>query len=148
MKSLSALIQQYKVAPSQILKDEIFNRVLMLEDVSIIDQAEIKIINSEWFIFDANIRVKLVGNRKYKIADVFGIPGGNYVCYSYIIDLTPFSNEELEGYKNNCIDFAEKAPDEDSFCAFAIAKTIDASATYSPYFASNSDELQKWYEQL
>lgn len=148
MKSLSALIEQYKSTPSQVLKDEIFNRVISLEDTTILDRAESDKVLSEWVIFDSNIRVKDIGNRKYKVADVFSIPGENYVCYTYIVDLEQYTDEEINGYKSNCLDFAEQAPDEDTFCAFAIAKTHDASATNTSFFASSSVELQKWYGQL
>lgn len=148
MKSLSALIEQYKSTPSQVLKDEIFNRVISLEDTTILDRAESDKVLSEWVIFDSNIRVKDIGNRKYKVADVFNIPGGNYVCYTYIVDLEQYTEEEINGYKSNCLDFAEQAPDEDTFFAFAIAKAHDASANNTSFFASSSVELQKWYGQL
>ena len=148
MKSLSALIEQYKSTPSQVLKDEIFNRVISLEDTTILDRAESDKVMSEWVIFDSNIRVKYIGSRKYKVADVFTIPGGNYVCYAYIVDLEQYSEEEITGYKSNCINFADQAPDEDTFFAFAIAKAHDASATNTSFFASSSAELQKWYDQL
>lgn len=148
MKSLSALIEQYKSTPSQVLKDEIFNRVISLEDTTILDRAESDKVLSEWVIFDSNIRVKDIGNRKYKVADVFSIPGGNYVCYTYIVDLEQYTEEEINGYKSNCLDFAEQAPDEDTFFAFAIAKAHDASANNTSFFASSSVELQKWYGQL
>ena len=117
MKSLSALIEQYKSTPSQVLKDEIFNRVISLEDTTILDRAESDKVMSEWVIFDSNIRVKYIGSRKYKVADVFSIPGGNYVCYAYIVDLEQYSEEEINGYKSNCINFADQAPDEDTFFA-------------------------------
>lgn len=148
MKSLSALIEQYKSTPSQVLKDEIFNRVISLEDTTVLDRAESDKVLSEWVIFDSNIRVKDIGNRKYKVADVFSIPGGNYVCYTYIVDLEQYTEEEINGYKSNCLDFAEQAPDEDTFFAFAIAKAHDASANNTSFFASSSVELQKWYGQL
>lgn len=148
MKSLSALIEQYKSTPSQVLKDEIFNRVISLEDTTVLDRAESDKVLSEWVIFDSNIRVKDIGNRKYKVADVFSIPGGNYVCYTYIVDLEQYTEEEINGYKSNCLDFAEQAPDEDTFFAFAIAKAHDASADNTSFFASSSVELQKWYGQL
>lgn len=148
MKSLSALIEQYKSTPSQVLKDEIFNRVISFEDTTILDRAESDKVMSEWVIFDSNIRVKYIGSRKYKVADVFAIPGGNYVCYAYIVDLEQYSEEEINGYKSNCINFADHAPDEDTFFAFAIAKAHDASATNTSFFASSSAELQKWYDQL
>lgn len=148
MKSLSALIEQYKSTPSQVLKDEIFNRVISLEDTTILDRAESDKVLSEWVVFDSNIRVKDIGNRKYKVADVFSIPGGNYVCYTYIVDLEQYTDEEINGYKSNCLDFAEQAPDEDTFFAFAIAKAHDASANNTSFFASSSVELQKWYGQL
>lgn len=148
MKSLSALIEQYKSTPSQVLKDEIFNRVISLEDTTVLDRAESDKVLSEWVIFDSNIRVKDIGNRKYKVADVFSIPGGNYVCYTYIVDLEQYTDEEINGYKSNCLDFAEQAPDEDTFFAFAIAKAHDASANNTSFFASSSVELQKWYGQL
>lgn len=148
MKSLSALIEQYKSTPSQVLKDEIFNRVISLEDTTVLDRAESDKVLSDWVIFDSNIRVKNIGNRKYKVADVFCIPGGSYVCYAYIVDLEQYSDEEINGYKSNCINFADQAPDEDSFLAFAVAKAHDASATNTSFFASSSAELQKWYNQL
>ena len=148
MKSLSALIEQYKSTPSQVLKDEIFNRVISLADTTILDRAESDKVLSDWVIFDSNIRVKNIGNRKYKVADVFCIPGGSYVCYAYIVDLEQYSDEEINGYKSNCIDFADQAPDEDSFFAFAVAKAHDASATNTSFFASSSAELQRWYNQL
>lgn len=148
MKSFSALIEQYKRTPSQVLKDEIFNRVISLEDTSLLDRAESDKVLSDWIIFDSNIRVKYVGNRKYKVADVFSIPSGNYVCYTYVVDLEQYSDEEINGYKSNCLNFAEQAPDEDTFSAFAIAKAHDASATNTSFFASSSAELQKWYDQL
>ena len=148
MKSLSALIEQYKSTPSQVLKDEIFNRVISLEDTTILDRAESDKVLSDWVIFDSNIRVKNIGNRKYKVADVFCIPGGSYVCYAYIVDLEQYSDEEINGYKSNCINFADQAPDEDSFFAFAVAKAHDASATNTSFFALSSAELQKWYNQL
>lgn len=148
MKSLSALIEQYKSAPSQVLKDEIFNRIISLEDTTILDRAELNKVLSDWVIFDSNIRVKYIGGRRYKVADVFSIPGGNYVCYTYIVDLEQYSDEEINRYKSNCIDFADQAPDEDTFFAFAIAKAHDASATNTSFFASSSAELQKWYDQL
>ena len=148
MKSLSALIEQYKSTPSQVLKDEIFNRVISLEDTTVLDRAESDKVLSDWVIFDSNIRVKNIGNRKYKVADVFCIPGGSYVCYAYIVDLEHYSDEEINGYKSNCINFADQAPDEDSFFAFAVAKAHDASATNTSFFASSSAELQKWYNQL
>ena len=47
MKSLSALIEQYKSTPSQVLKDEIFNRVISLEDTTILDRAESDKVMSE-----------------------------------------------------------------------------------------------------
>lgn len=148
MKSLSALIEQYKSAPTQALKDEIFNRVISLEDTSVLDRSESDKVLSEWVIFDSNIRVKYIGNRKYKVADVFGIPGGNYVCYTYIVDLDRYTDEEITGYKSNCTDFAEQAPDEDTFLAFAVAKAYDVSATNDTFFASTPAELQKWYDRL
>ena len=148
MKSLSALIEQYKSTPSQVLKDEIFNRVISLEDTTVLEGAESDKVLSDWVIFDSNIRVKNIGNRKYKVADVFCIPGGSYVCYAYIVDLEQYSDEEINGYKSNCINFADQAPDEDSFFAFAVAKAHDASATNTSFFASSSAELQKWYNQL
>ena len=101
MKSLSALIEQYKSTPLQVLKDEIFNRVISLEDTTILDRAESDKVLSDWVIFDSNIRVKNIGNRKYKVADVFCIPGGSYVCYAYIVDLEQYSDEEINGYKSN-----------------------------------------------
>lgn len=148
MKSLSALIEQYKSAPSQLLKDEIFNRIISLEDATVLDRAESDKVLSEWVIFDSNIRVKYIGGRRHKVADVFSIPGGNYVCYTYVVDLEQYSEEEINGYKSNCIDFADQAPDEDTFFAFAIAKAHDASATNTSFFASSSAELQKWYDRL
>lgn len=107
MKSLSDLIEQYKSTPSQALKDEIFNRVISLEDTTVLDRAESDKVLSDWVIFDSNIRVKNIGNRKYKVADVFCIPGGSYVCYAYIVDLEQYSDEEINGYKSNCINFAD-----------------------------------------
>ena len=122
MKSLSALIEQYKSTPSQVLKDEIFNRVISLEDTTVLDRAESDKVLSDWVIFDSNIRVKNIGNRKYKVADVFCIPGGSYVCYAYIVDLEQYSDEEINGYKSNCINFADQAPDEDSFLLLLLRK--------------------------
>ena len=55
MKSLSALIEQYKSTPSQVLKDEIFNRVISLEDTTLLDRAESDKVLSEWVIFDSII---------------------------------------------------------------------------------------------
>lgn len=148
MKALSALIEEYKVCPDKALKEEIFNRVIALKDLKVLDQEEPSCETGEWIIFDDNIRVKKIGVRKYLIADVFGLPGSSYLCYSYEVDLEQFTDAQSEGYRTNCSDCAEKAPDTDTFTAFAFAKSHDASASNTPYIAENESDLNNWYERL
>jgi len=148
MKPLSELIEQYNNCPTEALKNEIISRIVKLPDLSGLDHMEAQVLDAEWIIYDDNVRVKLVGTRKYLVADVFGIPTGGYMCYAYELDLEQYSDDEILGYKSNCKEYSDKITDEDSFAAFAIAKAHDASETNSPFYAATSIDLQKWYEHL
>lgn len=148
MKALSTLIKEYKACPNAALKEEIFNRVIWLNDLGVLDQEEPSCDIGDWFVWDDNIRIRQIGSKKYLIADVFSLPGGSFLCYSYEIDLDQFTDAQTAGYRMNCSGFAKMAPNADAFTAFAIAKGHDATESCTPYVAVNDADLQYWYERL
>ena len=147
MQHLSELIRQYKAAPSEQLKDEILNYLIMLEESGrlIVSGDEAMLEINDWVEFKDNIKLKKKEAGIYAAAEMYPFPDGSYMCYYYEIILKNYTNSQLEEYKNNCRELSEDTPDGEFFSALAVAVSHNPDESDNVFMAPNQTAAQLWF---
>lgn len=145
MKQLIQWIQDYKKNPTPALKDEILDRLLLLEENG---ELGALVHRGEWCRMEKGIRLRRRDTGIYDVAEMYQLPTGNCMCYFYSIDLRNYSYGNLEELKNNCLEALETAPDGGFFSAYAVALAHDADQVENVFMAGSSAEAEKWFEAL
>ena len=144
--TLGKLIAKYKKAPSDELYRTIWNGIMSDELSEALDQIIIS-LPSDWFAFSPCLRVKRVVDRRYLVAEAFEYEGG-FVGFCYSIDLNQYTEKQIAGYKRNCLEFEDIAPDDDFYSAAAVALAYPEGRAKASCSARDMDELENWIKRL
>lgn len=145
MRQLIQWIEEYRTNPTGKLKDEIFDRLLSLEENG---ELSGMVLKGEWYRMGTNIRLRRCDVGSYDVTELYKLPNGSCMCYYYKINLQDYSYAKLEEYKNNCREALEEAPDGGFFSAYAVALTYEVNTAEKVFIASNSAEVEKWFGTL
>lgn len=144
--TLGTLIAKYKKAPTEDLRRIIWNGIMSDELAEILNAITIT-LPSEWFSFTKYLRVKRVVDRRYLVAEAFEYENG-YMGFCYSVDLNLYTEKQINGYKRNCLEFEDAAPNEEFHAAAAVALALSVDHAKASCSANDTENLEKWFMRL
>ncbi len=144
--NLSALIAEYKQRPTENLKNAILELLLTIKNPESIDR-QLCFTTDDWILFGKNLRIKRSAGRTFFATETFE-GAQKYIGFCYRIFLDDYTFQEIDAYEKNCMDFAEKAPDDDYFAAASIAATLDEQAAVDRIVVDSKSQLDAWLESI
>ncbi len=147
MKTLATLISEYKSQPMDGLKQEIIDFIFNEENLHLFEDIFVYRNYTEWVDYGNGLKLKRLNHGKYLATEVFN-SGIGYMCYCYTIDLTAYSPNSLDAYRNNCPDYKHSSPDDEFFTAAAVASAFAVENADSMCIVSNLLEVDAWFAKI
>ena len=145
MKTLSALVNEFRKMPSEELKNEIMDFLLNAENPDDLDRIHRASIG-EWRQF-GDVRIKQLFGTVYAITETHNM-GNGFMCYAYKVDLSTYSKKEILAYEENCPQFEEITSDADLFAVLAIVSAYDTDNAELCEVVMSEAERKSWYEKV
>lgn len=148
MKTLSAIINEYKETKDESLKTIIWNFLMSEENNALFKDIFVYRDDSEWVKYDNSTRIKRLCPKLFIATQVFETIGGRYMCYCFRINLNEYSEQVLEMQRNNNIRLERLLPDLDFFTAAAILAMLPPENAVSVRVANGKLEMDNWYTTI
>ena len=145
MKTLSALVNEFRKMPSEKLKNEIMDFLLNAENPDDLDRIHRTSVG-EWRQF-GNVRIKQLFGKVYAVTETHDMSNG-FMCYAYKVDLSTYSKKEILAYEENCPHFRDVTNDADLFAVLSIASAYDTDNAELCEVVMSESERKSWYEKV
>ena len=145
MKTLSAIINEYKETKDESLKTVIWDFLMSKENNALFKDIFVYRDDSEWVEYENSTRIKRLCPKLFVATQVFETIGERYMCYCFRINLNDYSEQLLEMQRNNNIRLERLLPDEEFFTAAAVLAMIPPEDAVNVRIASGKLELDNWY---
>lgn len=145
MKTLSAIINEYKETKDKSLKAVIWDFLMSEENNTLFKDIFVYRDDSEWVEYENSTRIKRLCPKLFVATQVFETIGDRYMCYCFRINLNDYSEQLLEMQRNNNIRLERLLPDEEFFTAAAVLAMIPPEDAVNVCIASGKLELDNWY---
>ncbi len=143
MKTLAALIREYKENGTESTKDKILDFFLDDDNLHLFEDIFVYKNYTDWVDYGSGLKVKRIEHGKYLVTEAFD-SGSGYICYGYKIDLSDYSSNSLEVYRKNCEQYSEISPDDEFFTAASVASAFTVENAETMCIASNLLEVDSW----
>ncbi len=141
----SEMIFSYRKEPTEEKKSILIEMLLSVSNPEELDGIVLsKYV--DWHPFGDSLKVKKLGNSRFAVAEIFTL-GGRYICYAYLVDVSRYTEREIEGYKRNCTDFEADADDGYSIAA-AVAATFDEDDAEKKTVLYDEGAVQEWLNSV
>ncbi len=147
MKTLAALIREYKKTMSEDDKEKIFDFILDDDNISLFEDIFVYKNHTEWVDYGDGLKVKRIEHGRYLATEVFD-SGVGYICYAYKIDLSEYSPRALEEYRRNCVQYSKVSPDDEFFAAASVAAAFTVENSETMCIVSSLVELDSWFVKI
>lgn len=141
------MLAEYKVSPSDRLKDELINRLLQVADPSKIDELDM-LKEQGWVQYGENLRIKRLYDRTFLAAESYSYAEDKKMCFGYRVDLGDYSPMQLDAYCENCREYEEISPDEDYQAAASVDTALDVKEAASQYIALSTESYKDWLDRI
>lgn len=145
MKTLSALIKEYKETNDDSLKDTIWDFILSDENNDLFKDIFVYRDDCDWVEYEETTKLKRLCPKHFVATQVLKTIGDRYICYCYRINLGDYSKQVIDVLRNNNIKLERLSPDDEFFTAAAVLTSIPPESAVKVCVANGADELNNWY---
>lgn len=148
MKTLSAIINEYKKTKDDNLKNIIWEFILAEGNDSYFREIFVYRDDSEWVEYEDSTRIKRLCPKNFVATQVFETIGSRFMCYCFRINLGEYPEQVLEIQRNNNIRLERLLPDAEFFTAAAVLSMTSPEDAVSVRIANGKQELDNWYVMI
>lgn len=148
MKTLLTLINEYREEPSETLEKIIWK--FILDEGNGHYFANINAYNDEndWIKYGENLRLKKIQAGVFAASEVVRNTFGGYFCLLHIVDLSEYSELQIEEYKNNYPEYKDVFDNAEFYAAACIASVLGVDGAHSSFFAEDDIALEAWVARV
>lgn len=148
MKTLSALISEYKETGEESLKKMIWDFLMTEDNINLFKDIFVYRDDSDWVEYENNIRLKRLCPKVFLATQVLQTLGERYACYCYRLNLADYSEKVLEAQRNSNLRLERFSPDEEFFTAAALLTSISPENAIKVQVANGMLEVDNWYQTI
>lgn len=148
MKSLLTLIDEYRENPTDKLKNIIWKFIMNKDNGHYFANIDAYNDEGDWIEYGDNLRVKKIQSSLFGATEIVRNTFGGYFCLFHLVELSDYSEIQIEEYKDNYPEYKEVFDDADFYAAACIASVQGVDGAQSSYLAEDDIALEAWVARV
>jgi len=148
MKSLLALIREYRNNPNELLHDKIWAFLLNEKNGHYFEKIYAYKDEKDWIEYGENLRVKKISNDNFIATEIARNTFGGYFCFLYLIDVCSYTDEQIKDVMDLFPEYKDVFDDVNFYKAASVAMTLSVDDARETYLAEDDIALESWVARI